>query len=69
MKALESLSIKIGESVDYKFGLITYDIYKVKDGLYELTDTSSGWVDCRINEQKLTNLLEGKISMLDLNWR
>lgn len=69
MKNLEVLSINVGESIDYKFGLITYDIYKVKNGLYELTDTSSGWVNCRINEQKLTDLLQGKISMLNLNWK
>jgi hypothetical protein len=69
MKNLEVLKINVGESIDYKFGLITYDIYKVKNGLYELTDTSSGWVNCRINEQKLTDLLQGKISMLNLNWK
>jgi len=68
MKNLESLSIKIGESVNYKFGLITYDIYRVKDALYELTDTSSGWYSVRVNEQKLIDLLQGRISMLDLNW-
>jgi hypothetical protein len=69
MKNLEVLKINVGESIDYKFGPITYDIYKVKNGLYELTDTSSGWVNCRINEQKLTDLLQGKISMLNLNWK
>lgn len=58
----------IGESVDYKFGLITYEICRVEDEVYELTDTSSGWYTATLSKRELTDLLKGELTMLELNW-
>lgn len=68
MKNLEVLSINVGESIDYKFGLITYDVCRVDDNWFELTDTSSGWVTATLTRNELSYLLQGKITVIDLNW-
>lgn len=71
MKTLENQinNLPIGHSMDFKPFMITYDIYRISAKKFELTDTSSGWVNAEITQERLIETMEGKFSFLDLNWK
>lgn len=67
IEALDNL--EIGTSMDWKFGLVTRDVLKVKKDIFVISDCSSGWHEARINRETLLKVVNGEISLLDLNWK
>jgi hypothetical protein len=64
------LDLKVGHSTDWKFGLITRDVYRISDKYFELTEISGGsWLNAKVSKETMTQILEGKKSLLTLNWR
>lgn len=63
------LDLPIGHSTDWKFGLITRDVYRMSETKFELTDTSHGWLNCRVDLDTMRKLINGEQSILDLNWK
>lgn len=62
------LKLKNGESADWKFGIITR--YVEKHGkYYYIHDTSDGWSIAKVTKKKLADLLNGKVDLLELNWK
>ena len=60
--------LKIGRSINWKFGLVTRDIYRISENLFELTDTSDGWLNATVTKNTLIKVIEGKKDILTLNW-
>jgi len=56
------------EVLDFKFGLITREIEKTKDGKFLIHDTSSGWLIAEVTKSQLLNLLSGKLLLSQLDW-
>ena len=59
----------IGEARDWKYGLITRDVYKISENLFELTDLSSGWVNAVVDKATMILLLSGMKNIMDLDWK
>lgn len=59
----------IGTEQPWKFGLITRSVYRKREDLFTIDDTSGGWVTAFITKEELIKLIEGKMSLLDLNWK
>jgi hypothetical protein len=60
---------QIGTWVNWKFGLITREIYRVSEDLFEINDTSDGWVTARVNKETLAGVMNGTIPMTSLEWK
>ena len=58
----------IKNQTDWRFGLITREIVKVSEDLFEIHDTSNGWQIAQVDKQTLKDLIDGKISLTTLNW-
>lgn len=59
----------IGEQRDWKFGLVTRDVYRASDDKFEINDTSDGWVSTEVDKATLHALYIGTKSLLDLDWQ
>lgn len=64
---MDLLELKDGESTDWKFGVITRYVEKIGK-YYYIHDTSGGWYIAKVSKKKLTDLLNGKIKIYDLNF-
>lgn len=64
----ELLNLKVGTATDWKFGLITYDVYRINEDEFEITDTSSGWYNTILNKKLFEKILDGKVSLNQLDW-
>jgi hypothetical protein len=53
---------------DWKFGLITREIYRVSEDQFEIHDTSDGWNVAIVSKAELADLLNGKMSLRQLDW-
>jgi hypothetical protein len=62
------LTLKIGSSIDFKLFMITYNLYRISGNKYEITDLSSGWNIATINKSELNDIVNGKLSLLELSW-
>jgi len=62
------LDLKVGQSIDWKFGISTRDVYRASEDKFEITDTSSGWYVALVSFETLEKLLKGELSLLDLDW-
>lgn len=69
MKAQTIFDLGIGESIDWKFGMISRDVYRVSEKKFEINDTSSGWVSAYVSKKVMGELVEGKKSLLELDWK
>lgn len=70
MKNLTNITdLPIGHSTDWKFGLVTRDVYRISETKFELTDTSHGWLNCIVNLDTMDRLISGEQSILELNWK
>ena len=61
-------TLKVGEQKDWKFGLISRNVTRVKEDLYEIDDCSDGWVSASVNHETFEKLTSGEISLSSLNW-
>lgn len=62
------LNINIGESQDWKFGLVTREISRVDNFNYEIIDTSNGWITSKVNVVELLELIRGEKQLSELVW-
>lgn len=58
----------IKNQTDWRFGLVTREIVKVSEDLFEIHDTSNGWHIAQVDKQTLKDLIDGTISLTTLNW-
>jgi len=63
------LNLPIGHSIDWKFGLITRDVYRKNEKKFELTDMSSGWQNVTVTIEQMLDLIDGKLDILSLKWK
>lgn len=63
------MQLPLGESIDWKFGLITRTICRVKTNVFEIDDTSSGWITATVNLDTMVKLSVGEMSLIDLDWK
>lgn len=66
---LDLKNFPIGTQKDWKFGLISRTVYRAKEDKFEIDDTSSGWVSTKLNKSDFLKLINGEISLLDLDWK
>lgn len=66
---MKAEDIKIGSQVDWKFGLCTREVERLTKTKFVINDTSCGWTQATIKGvDKMNEILEGKKSLLDLEW-
>lgn len=58
----------IGGLKDWRFGLITREVYRVSEDKFEINDTSCGWLITYVNLITMQDLIVGKLSLSELNW-
>lgn len=63
------LNLPIYNMMDWKFGLITREVYRISEKFFEIHDLSSGWLSAKVSKDKLEKILDGKISLQELNWK
>ena len=56
-------------SQDWKFGLITREIYRVSEDQFEINDLSDGWLTAIVDNATIQGLMNGNISLTSLNWQ
>lgn len=67
MEKIENL--EIGDSIDWKFGLITREILRVDKDKYVISDLSCGWYEAVVNRETLDKVVNGEISLRELKWK
>lgn len=58
----------IGTLQDWKFGLITREVYRAEENLFEINDFSNGWKVAIVNQKTLSKLMVGKVMLTNLKW-
>ena len=59
--------MSIHGSFDYKFGLITYHIFRDDEVFYSVTDTSSGWTEIdNVDQERLILFIKGDIEFYEI---
>lgn len=61
-------NLKDGETVDWKFGLITRTIQRINETLYVIHDMSDGWLTADVTIEQLDKLLNGELLLTQLDW-
>ena len=54
---------------DFRFGLITREIYQVSEDRFEIHDLSDGWLTAEVDKDTIIGLLNGNISLTSLKWQ
>jgi hypothetical protein len=62
-------ALKIGDYMDWKFGLITREIYRCSNDRFQLNDMCGEWLTVIINKNTMLKLLTGEKSLNSLNWK
>lgn len=63
------LNLPIGQSIDWKFGIVTRDVYRISENKFELTETCGGtWYNATVSKEKMRKLLTGQLSLTELKW-
>ena len=53
---------------NWRFGLVTREIVRISEDLFEIHDTSDGWQIAEVDKQTLKGVIDGTISLTTLNW-
>lgn len=61
-------TFNIGEQKDWKFGLITREVVRVSENLFEINDTSNGWLTAKVDKETFERLTTGKESLLNIDF-
>jgi predicted transcriptional regulator len=61
-------NLKDSETAFWKFGLVSRQVER-RGKYYYIHDFSDGWSTAKVGHKKLTALLDGKVSLLELNWK
>jgi hypothetical protein len=62
------LDIPVSTGLEWKFGLITYYVYRAHEDRFEIDDTSGDWVRAEVNKETMTKILSGEVRLDSLNW-
>jgi hypothetical protein len=65
---LEGLNHKTGTHKDWKFGLVTRDVYRIDTKTFIITDTSSGWTQAQVSLHIMKKLLTGEYNLGQLQF-
>ena len=68
MNVVKIEDVRIGQQIDWKFGLVTRVIYRVDEKWFEITDMSDGWMDADATLDEMKKLISGEMSLSDLDW-
>ncbi len=64
------MNLKIGFSMDWKFGIITRDVYRVSENKFEISEVSGGtWYVAKVSKETMQKVLNGEIHLSELKWR
>jgi len=64
------MNLKIGFSMDWKFGIITRDVYRVSENKFEISEVSGGtWHVAKVSKETMQKVLNGEIHLSELKWR
>lgn len=63
------LALKKDESLDWKFMLSIYEIWRISENLFMITDIKLGDGYSLVSKEEIENLFSGKIRLLDLEWQ
>jgi hypothetical protein len=58
----------VGTWQNWRFGLITREVYRINKNLFEINDFSSGWHSVTVTKETLFKLYNGQKCLLTLNW-
>jgi hypothetical protein len=61
-------NIPLKTNIDWKFGLITRNIYRAHKNVFYIDETSGGWITALVTLEQMIGLTEGAISLTDLEW-
>ena len=64
----KKMVLKICEEKDWKFGLVSRNVYRVSEDEYEIDDFSDGWLKATVNHETFEKLTKGEIGLETLNW-
>ena len=62
-------NFQVHTSQDWKFGLITREIYRVSEDRFEINDLSDGWLTAEVDKATIIGLMNGTISLTSLEWQ
>jgi len=62
-------SLKIGETQDWKFGIVTREVYRRSKNVFEIDDTSHGWLKAIVKIDVMKQLISGEKTLTDLDWK
>ena len=62
-------NFQVQTTQDWKFGLITREIYRVSEDRFEIHDLSDGWLTADVDKPTLIGILNGNISLTSLEWQ
>ena len=65
----EIFNLEIGNTIDWKFGLITREIYRVNKNKFEINETCGTWITANVTLNTMKQLLTGEKNILELNWK
>ena len=66
---MKRIKQKVGTHKDWKFGLITYDVYRDSEDVFIISDTSGEWLEAHVSENDMIKLLNEKLNLLQLKWK
>jgi len=53
---------------DWKFGLVTREVYRLSENEFEINDTSDGWSTAIVDLTTMQGLLNGSIDLLSIEF-
>lgn len=68
MNTIKIENMEIGATADWKFGLITRNVLRVSENLFEINDTSDGWLTADVTLADMQGLMAGEIELDGLEW-
>lgn len=64
------MNLKIGFSMDWKFGIITRDVYRVSENKFEISEVSGGtWYVAKVSKETMQKVLNGEVHLSELKWK
>lgn len=59
---------RIGTFENWKFGLITREVYRINANKFEINNFSDGWTAAIVTKTTLLKIYNGQKCLLSLNW-
>ncbi len=59
----------IGTSQNWRFGIITRDVYRINSNRFEIHDTSHGWQTATVDLATMERLINGAEQLYNLKWQ